>query len=205
MPAMFHVVGCMPKHPSTVGFHLVQLACTRDLRTWQRLGNRKPFIGPSPIGVGAYDRTQILGPASAVVRGDELWFYYTGIKYRGEFEYEGGGLDPEVGAVCLAVLRRDGFISLDAGDEEGTLTTRPFTLDGSRLYVNVEAPEGEVRAEALDETGKVLASSRPLRGDHPRGQLQWQQDLARLQGQVVNLRFTLRSANLYSYWLEDQI
>lgn len=181
----------------------MQLACTRDLRTWQRLGNRKSFIGPSPVGVDAYDRTQILGPASAVVRGNELWFYYTGIKYRGEFEYEGGGLDPEVGAVCLAVLRRDGFISLDAGEEKGTLTTCPFTLDGSRLYMNVEAPDGEVRAEALDETGKVLASSPLLKGDHPRGELQWQQDLARLQGRVVSLRFTLRCANLYSYWLED--
>ncbi|MFH1006283.1 MAG: hypothetical protein V1800_02110 [Candidatus Latescibacterota bacterium] len=202
MPAMFHVVGCAPKHPSTVGFHLVQLACSRDLRTWQRLGDRKPFIGPSPIGIGAYDLTQILGPASAVVHGDELWFYYTGIKYRGDFEYEGGGLDPERGAVCLAVLRRDGFISLDAGTKEGVLLTEPFMLDGGRLHVNVDAPDGDLRVEILDKETAVLAASLPLKGDHPGGEIKWRQGgLAHLQGKVVRLRFTLRKGRFYSYWV----
>lgn len=30
-------------------------------------------------------------------------------------------------------------MSLDAGDEEGTLTTRPFSLPGAKLFVNVDA------------------------------------------------------------------
>jgi hypothetical protein len=66
-PAMFH-------HTGTLGFHLVQLASSRDLKHWERLGDRETFIGPSTVASGAYDRTQILPPSEPIVRGDELWF-----------------------------------------------------------------------------------------------------------------------------------
>ena len=45
---------------NTDGFHLVQLACSRDLKNWKRLGDRQPFIGASPRGGGAYDLTGVL-------------------------------------------------------------------------------------------------------------------------------------------------
>ena len=116
-------------------FTEIQLGCSRDLVTWQRLGARRPFIAPSPAGSGAYDLCKNLPPSNAVVRGDELWFYYTGFRYQGSARI----YDQDRSAVCLAVLRRDGFMSLDAGDEEGTLTTRPFSLPGEKLFVNVDA------------------------------------------------------------------
>ena len=108
------------------------------------------------MGSGAYDLTGIIGPSSAVVRGDELWFYYTGIKYRGarhrpEYPH---GFDLYQGAICLAVLRRDGFISLDADEEAGTVLTKPFSLLGQQLFVNVDAPQGELRTEVLDMLGR---------------------------------------------------
>ena len=31
-----------------------------------------------------YDWTPLLGPSAPVFRGDELWFYYTGIRYRAQ-------------------------------------------------------------------------------------------------------------------------
>jgi len=83
------------------GFHHVQLICSRDMRDWKRLGDRRAFIGPSPVDSGAYDLTRILPPSRPILRGDELWFYYTGIKYRCPPE---GARD--LGAVCLAALRR---------------------------------------------------------------------------------------------------
>ena len=82
MPAVYHATGKDPAGTNTDGFHLIQLACSRDLGTWQRLGDRQPFIGPSPVGQGAYDLTQLLPAGAPLVRGDELWFYYTGLKYR---------------------------------------------------------------------------------------------------------------------------
>lgn len=211
MPAMYHATGPTPNYPNTDGFHLVQLVCSRDLKTWQRLGNRQPFIGPSPVGAGAYDLTQILGSSNAVVRGDELWFYYTGLKYRACWEYVGTypngkhvpfpGLEPDHGGICLAVLRRDGFISLDAGEQEGTLLTLPFTLPGEKLFVNMDALQGELRVELWGPDGQVQATAVPLTGDLLRGEVVWSQgNPAAWQGQPVRLRFRLRQARFYSYW-----
>ena len=184
------------------GFHHVQLTCSRDLRHWERPGDRRPFIDSSPLGTGAYDLACIIGPSFPVVRGDELWLYYMGLKrYGGPFP--ASGVDRDQGAICLAVLRRDGFISLDADDTEGALLTKPFELTGGKLYANIDAHKGELRVEALDKDGKVLAVSSPLEGDMPRGEVQWRQGkLADLQGHQVSFRFTLRNAKLYSYWLE---
>ena len=106
-------------------------------------------------------------------------------------------------AISLAVLRRDGFISLDAGDTEGTLLTKRFKLPEPRLFVNVDAPKGELRVEVLDGAGKVVAQSDPLTGDFLGKPVKWTEgDIADLKDQTASLRFTLRNAQFYSYWLE---
>ena len=211
MPAMYHATSPPPSRVNTEGFHLVHLASSRDLKNWTRHGDRKPFIGSSRVGSGAYDLTQILGPSDAVRRGDELWFYYTGLKYRGGWVLEGGkyipgpGFKPDrdSGAICLAVLRRDGFVSLDACEQEGTVLTEPFKLSGSTLFVNVDAVKGELRVEFLNGDGNVVAKSKPLTGDVLREPVTWAEgDIADLKGRTASLRFTLRNGQFYSYWLE---
>jgi hypothetical protein len=193
---------------------LIQLVCSRDLKDWRRLGDRKTFIGPSRKNSGAYDLTQILPPSAPVVRDDELWFYYTGLKYRGSFTYAGTypkgthipirGRDRDTGAICLAVLRRDGFVSLDAGDQEGRVVTKPFQLSAGKLSVNVDAHEGELTVEVLDKDDKVVATSETLQGDWARGEVVWRNgNLADLVEQTVSLRFTLQQGRLYSYWCSD--
>ena len=109
-----------------------------------------------------------------------------------------------MGAVCLAVLRRDGFISLDAGDMPGSVVTRRFTLPAGRLFVNVESRGGELRAELESEDGKTLARSRVITADVARQPLEWEAgDPAAPAGRRVALRFTLRNARLYSYWFAE--
>ena len=218
-PSLYHAVGPVPNYPNTVGFHLVQLAVSRDLKEWERVGDRQPFIGPSRRDSGAYDLTQLIGPSNALVRGDELWFYYTGIKYRGGWRYEGTfphgeivplpGYEEDRGAICLAVLRRDGFVSLDADEGEGVLLTRPLVWRGSTLWVNADAAEGEVEVEVLNEDGAVLgdwsrAQALPLSEDGVRLEMNWNGsgDLGNLRGQLVRLRFYLRNADLYAFWTE---
>lgn len=198
MPAFYYATAGV--EPRTHGFHLIQLTSSRDLQNWNRLGGRKPFIGPSPMGPDVYDQTQLLPPSAPVVREDELWFYYSGMKYREIPE----NADAKQGAVCLAVLRRDGFVSLDADVNEGMLWTRPFVAPGTKLWVNVDAAGGTLKIEALDAAGKVLAVSEPILSDQPRAAVAWASgDLSNLKDQNVTLRFKLRKARLYSFWLDE--
>jgi hypothetical protein len=213
LPAMFHSTGKVPNYPNTDGFHLVQVVHSRDLKTWNRVGDRQTFLGPSRVGSGAYDLTQIISPSAPVVRGDELWFYYTGLKWRSSFDYEGtypNGktiLLPERnrdgGAVCLAILRRDGFVSVDAGETPGLLTTAPFTLAAGGLRVNLQAPRGDLQVELWSAGNELLARSAPLVGDLPQGEVMWELgELAAHVGKRVSLRFRLTNGALYSWWIQ---
>ena len=212
MPAMFHSTGKVPNYPNTDGFHLIGLVTSRDLHKWKRLGNRRPFIGPSPANAGAYDLTQILPPSHPIVRDDELWFYYTGLKYRASFNYVGKfptgkyepkpGLEKDAGAICLAILRRDGFVSFDAGKQTGVVVTKRFKAHSSRLSVNVEALGGNVIVEALDADGETLAKSKKIGGDQPRAEVKWKTGGGKIAGQMISLRFSLTQASLYSYWVQ---
>ena len=188
------------------GFHHIQLACSRDLRNWTRLGDRQPFIGPSEMGSGAYDLTQILPPSRPVLRSaDELSFYYTGIKYRSAPP----DADEKQGAIHLATMRRDGFMSLDADAQVGMVTTDPFAVSDPWLFVNVDAgrgsPGGSLIVEVVADDGSVLARSREVRGDQLRYPVQWESgDLQNQLSRPVQLRFQLQHAALYSYWFDSE-
>jgi len=224
LPSMFHQTGKVPKDwpgfddfpiaPEHLkayresgdwsGFHDVQLACSRDLKNWKRLGDRQPFIGSSPLGAGAHDLACILPPSFPIVRGDELWFYYTGGMNYGLVLDK--GIERDEFAICLAILRRDGFISLDAGEKQGTLLTEPFIMPGGRLFVNAEARKGEICIEALDRSEQVLARSIPLKGDLLHSEVQWQGSrIPDLNGEMVSLRFEIQNASLYSYWFDQNL
>jgi hypothetical protein len=187
------------------GFHHVQLASSRDLRNWRRLGDRQPFLDLSRLDSGAYDLATIIGPSFPIVRRDELWFYYTGLKRYGG-PSTSRGVDRDQGAICLAVLRRDGFMPLEAGEEEGTLLTPPFVLPDGELHLNVDARTGSALVEVCDERGGALAgfeAPETIRRDDADAVIRWpKRRLRELAGKIVCLRFRLRKARLFSYWLE---
>ena len=80
--------------------------------------------------------------------GDKLYFLSSGCKTQ-------RNADPNT--TGLAILRRDGSTSVDAGPREGTLTTRPVTFRGKHCFVNVAAAKSEHRVEVLDRAGSVIA------------------------------------------------
>ncbi len=203
--SMFHHVGRNPTGRNHDGFHHVQLASSRDMYTWARQGNREAFIDSSPLGGGAYDTLQMLGPSSPVVRDDELWFYYTGVKFR----WPPPNWDEDHAAICLAVLRRDGFVSLDAGEEDGSVVTEAFLSEGETLYVNAVADDGEITVEVLDADGRPVPGfgredAIALKEDSARQAAAWREGsrLPDPAGGPIHLRFNLNGARLYSYWFE---
>lgn len=212
LPAIHPSITMDLNDPSdNIAFKIPQLMCSRDLSQWRRLGDRQDFIGLSRTESGAYDLCVAFPPSSPVVRGDELWFYYEGVTDIGWPPKTGFDLErrdwkhyrPDRGAICLAVLRRDGFISLDAGERTGRVLTRPFTVPGPSLRLNADAWEGEVRVEVIDEDGRIAARSEPVSGDQPAAEVVWQEgNISGLESRTVQLRFELRQARLYAFWFE---
>ena len=101
------------------------------------------------------------------------------------------------------MLRRDGFVSLDADREPGTLLTKPFVLAGTTLHVNVDAKGGELNVTVLDGDGQTVAVAEPVTGDQPRAAVRWKSgDLDSVKGKTVSLRLSLRNARLYAFWSE---
>jgi hypothetical protein len=141
-----------------------------------------------------------------------MWIYYTGFqgdsnRLSGDW-LQNGMYDR--GATGVAWLRRDGFASLDAGAEPATLTTRPVTFSGSRVFVNAAtaAAAGELRVEILNEAGEPLApftleNCRPIRADSTLEPVAWSgaEDVSALRGKPVRFRFTLRHGSLYAFWV----
>jgi hypothetical protein len=86
--------------------------------------------------------------------------------------------------------------------------TRPVTFSGKYLFVNLDAPDGSLRVEVLDRSGRVIpayaaAQAIPVHGDSTRARVTWttMPDLAAVAGQPVRFRFTLTRGRLYSFWV----
>jgi hypothetical protein len=230
IPMMFYPVGwAQPTRNNSDGFDLLTLVMSRDLVNWERLGERRAFIGPSRIDSGladSYDRMQLTPPNCPVEIGDKLYFYYGGLKQRCEvYKYytDGSERDPStltpeekadlaagMGSICLAVLRKDGFVSLDAGEKAGTVLTKPLKLTGDALLLNLDAGAGgSATVEILDEGGKAIpgfsgGSAVPVTGDGIRLPVKWAAsgDIGSLAEKVVRLKIHLKNASLYAFWTE---
>jgi hypothetical protein len=176
---------------------------SRDGFHWDR-PDRRAFIPTSEIrGDWNWGNVQSTAPGCLVV-GDQLWFYVSGRAGKAEVDTKHCDSGASTG---LAMLRRDGFASLDAA-RPGTLTTRPVRFRGNRLFVNLDAPQGELRVEVLAADGKPIAPfdrqhCQPVRGDHTRQAVAWEgaKTLDAVAGQPVRLRFHLTAGSLYAFWI----
>lgn len=177
----------------------VVVGFSRDGFHWSR-PFRQPFIPVSEDPKAwNYANVQSVGGGCLVV-GDRLYFYLSG--------RAGGPLGRAVDATGLGTLRRDGFISMDAGYTEGTLLTRLVRFHGKYLFVNVDDPEGGLRVEVLDRQGQVIPpftreDCEPVAVDNTLQRVRWKgaPDLTRLAGMPVQFRFYLRDGSLYSFWV----
>ena len=112
--------------------------------------------------------------------------------------------EPQGGVVCMATLRLDGFVSMDAG--EGALTTKALTMAGGRLVINADASLGSIAVEILDEEGRAIpgfsrAEADAFDGDSLRHTVSWSGsgDVSSLQGRPVVVQFHMDRTKLYSF------
>ena len=177
-----------------------QLQADRD---WKQASERAAFI---PYGEFKkdWDWGTIYPHHPPLVVGDEIRIYYAGIASRHWDSYHGDPTDTS--AIGLATLRLDGFVSVDAGAQEGVLTTRPLVFIGDALEVNVSAAGGSIAVEAVDLEGNPIegfarADCEPFTGDAVRHVLAWKgsSDAHLLQARPIRLKFHLQDAKLFSF------
>jgi hypothetical protein len=211
-PLIFNPAGAIPPpHLNYTGLNQTELAASRDLRHWRRLCDREIFLGVEPWDGENFATQQIAPCGRPIVRDDEIWIYHIACRFRGPkvvFAEEYHPYFRATSALSLAKLRLDGFVSLDA-EGEGSLLTRRLRLEGNELTVNVEAPQGELRAEILDADsleplpGMAAADCVPVTGDGLRMPVRWAGDRSAgcAADRVVRIRFRLRNAGLYAFWM----
>jgi len=188
----------------------LQLAVSRDNVTWRRVEPRQVFF-PRGRRDGWEGAWVCVASNPPLERDGRLWFYY-----EGRTESHGQAWPFPRGAIGVAVLRRDGFASLDAGPVEAHVTTRPFAWPGGRLLVNLDckaavgATEGAqqvgfARLEVLDDAGNPVPGftrdeCETFRGDALDHEFAWPgTTLDALKGKAIRLRFWLVNASLYGF------
>ena len=207
--------------PRKQGLMDVQIAVSRDGVEWKRLGGHQPFIPRGPRG--SFDAGMV-GPNLGLNEKDgKLWLYYNA--WTGEHKETKAyrrAQDPglwEMGrlasAVGLAFLRQDGFMSLEAGEDEGSFTTTPEDLEGKDLIINGETfcDGGYIGVEVVRKgesvstvPGFTMSDSDSFRGDSVRHVMTWKgEGLSRINLTGCSLGFTMRNAGLYSYSLVDPV
>lgn len=151
-------------------------------------------------------------PGLLCVVGDELWIYYSA--YAGDTKrapHKGwtcGGMYSN-GAVGLAKLRRDGFVSLHAGFDQANVTTRKLQFSGGRLFVNANTAGSILSAECLQEDGNVFPGFSKdecigFHGNSTCAEISWRcTSLKTLADKPVKFRFSMERGDLYSFWVTD--
>ena len=141
------VLYCRPSslNPELVGKLYCELAYSHDGQNWERICQGQSFLPTGPDG--AWDAGMVGPTTTPVIFNDSLYYYYWGVTTTHDdptppnYHVDAG----------LATLRLDGFVSMDAEKEMGTLVTTLFWPKGKHLYINADASDGEIRVEVLQD------------------------------------------------------
>jgi len=183
-----------------------ELITSRDGVHWLReQGERPPIIELGPPG--SWDQAMNY-PHGIVVEDDVIKVYYTGSPDHHD-------VFPIHGAVGLATLRKDGFVSLDSELAVAKVMTKRLLNARGPLRVNYDGSRtgigGYLAVEVLDADGYVIEgySKRdcdPLGGDSIDQIVTWgeQKELPTGVG-PIRLHFLMKNTSLYSFMAGDDV
>ena len=174
------------------GIGWTELMTSRDGEKWTRYQDK--FLDRN-LQPGTWDHA-MAWVGDCVTVGDQEYVYYGG--------YAAGHKvgDRQVG---LAKLRKNGFVSRDAGAEVGFLRTRLVVLHGRSMTVNANV-RGEMRFRVLDSTNTPISGfdwtdAVPIRGDSVAHVARWKGNLSQIQDKPVRIDFSLRNGEFYGFEL----
>lgn len=185
-----------------------QLVASDDGIVWRRVGDRTPVLPTG--GEGAWDSHWVVPTFNAPIpEGDRLLVFYSGAGTK-----HGSG-NRHRRAIGLASIRKEGWISLEAGRTEGVLVTNPLPLTKPmKLEVNANCLTGYLAVEVIE--AKEGCPNEPLPGydgeagriesaDAVRIPIRWGEKtvVAPVAAGACYLRFTMKQASFFSYrWTE---
>lgn len=197
-----HSAAVRNSKPKLAGLSDVVFMSSRDGQHWYRFV--EAFIRPGRNTRNWIHRTNFVARGIWASAADEITFYMVR-----HYTYP-------TAHVRRMVLRTDGFVSVNAGYPEGELVTRPLKFKGKNLRLNYStSAAGSIQVEIQDANGHPLAGfglqdSIPMWGDEIKGTASWRRggdgdfedQLARIRGSVVRLRFVMTDADIYSIQFE---
>lgn len=185
-----------------------ELVSSRDGFNWKRQepfgGQRVPLLPTGPKG--SWDGGIVYTSSHPLVEEHKIKLWYGG------FNTTHGEMGEHVRSrIGLATLRKDGFVSLDAGEEVGTVTTKPLKNIDGQLHLNADATGGWLKVEVLDSDGKILSGySRDdciaIKTDGTKQLVLWKskEKLPRSE-EPMRLRFIMANASLYSFMAGEHV
>ncbi len=177
-------------------FIYTQLALSRDGIHFTRPPDRSKLIEYAEPG--SWDDEMIFASPAWVEVGDEWWIYYSG--------WDGPHGTPErTGAIGLATIRKEGFVSMHGPSGGGVVCTRTMRWPGGRLLINADADEGELRVRISDADRQPLVGfdyddCETFRDDEVSHEVIWRdRDINSLKGETIRLEFYLENADLFTF------
>jgi hypothetical protein len=181
-----------------------QLAWSEDGMKWERVEPRDPVLRMG--GEGAWDSHWVVSTNNPpFLVDDRLMIFYSGAgtKHGSKNRHKRG--------IGLASLRRDGWVSLEAGREEGVVVTAPLPLEKPmQLELNANAYSGYVSVEVMAaEEGKESQALEGYEGeasmaegiDAVRHPVHWGEKrvIEPVECGRCYLRFAMKQASFFSY------
>ena len=208
-PLIFNPAG--PSSNNYTGLNQTELTVSRDLYNWERVADRELFLGIEKWDSKNFGYHQILPTSRPIIKDDgEIWFYYNAFRHRGLPKLFSQSFQKfietnQTSAICLATLRPDGFVSLDAKNQ-GVVITKPIKINkDASIHINVDSTNGYLAAEVLDPVsmeplpGYTFENCEKISEDSTDKKINWKTN-DKINNDIVRLKFILEKSSIYSFW-----
>ena len=208
-PLIFNPAG--PSSNNYTGLNQTELTVSRDLYNWERVANRELFLGIEKWDSKNFGTGQLMPTSRPIIKDDgEIWFYYNAFRHRGLPKLFSQSFQKfietnQTSAICLATLRPDGFVSLDAKNQ-GVVITKPIKINrNASIHIKVDSTNGYLAAEVLDPVsmeplpGYTFENCEKISENSTDKKINWN-TTDTINFETVRLKFILENSSLYSFW-----
>lgn len=184
-----------------------EIVSSRDGINWTRQevqGGRRVPILPTG-GPDDWDRGMVFSTNHPLIEDGHIKLWYGGSSAT-----HSGRTDSSRSSIGLATLRKDGFASLQAGQDGGEVITKNFVGAQGQLLINANAEGGSIRVELLDGSGTVIPGYEKERcqvvnKDGLDLEVRWDDQDGLPDDKEIRFAFHLKNAALYSFMAGSEL